>query len=131
MDDKGYSLVFEGTVIPGFARDEVITRMARRLGKDPERLKPLFQDKPVTARKGIDREKALDQQRIFSKMGVRCAVWPQPEAPQSGDTESPGHSGSRQQCPKCGSSLTKFGTRLDECPFCGIILSKYLQMHRQ
>ncbi|MBS3756153.1 MAG: hypothetical protein KGY56_10685 [Desulfobacterales bacterium] len=131
MEDKGYSLVFEGTVMPGFGRAEVINRMARRLGKDPEHIKPLFRDKPVTVRKGIDREKALDQQRIFSKMGVRCAVWPQPEDPRSGDTEKPENAGSRQQCPKCGSDLTKFGTRVDECPFCSIIISKYSQVRRQ
>lgn len=92
MEDKGYSLVFEGTVMPGFARAEVIDRMARRLGKDPEYLKPLFRDKPVTVRKGLERKKAFEQQRIFSKMGIRCAVRPQPEDPQPGDTEKPEYS---------------------------------------
>ena len=131
MEDKGYSLVFEGTVMPGFGRAEVINRVARRLGKDPEHLKPLFRDKPVTVRKQIEREKAIDQQRIFSKMGVRCSVRPNFEDPQPGDTEYPEHVSSRQQCPKCGSDLTKFGTRMDECPFCGIIISKYIQVRRQ
>ena len=131
MEDKDYSLVFEGTVMPGFARREVIDRVARRMGKDPKYLRRLFRDKPVTVKKGMDRQKALDQQRAFSKMGVRCHVWPEPGAPHPEHYPDHGHSQSRQGCPKCGSNLTKFGTEMDDCPFCGIIISKYIQIRRR
>ncbi|MFW6080648.1 MAG: hypothetical protein ACOC7W_01955, partial [Desulfosalsimonas sp.] len=79
MEQKGYSLVFEGRVLPGFSRREVINRVAVRLGRSPENLKPLFRDKPVTVRQGLDRKKAQDQQKIFAKLGVRCHVWPNEE----------------------------------------------------
>ncbi|MFW6428363.1 MAG: hypothetical protein ACOCY3_00585 [Desulfosalsimonas sp.] len=127
MEQKGYSLVFEGRVLPGFSRREVINRVAMRLGRSPENLKPLFRDRPVTVKQGMDREKAMAQQKIFSKMGVCCHVLPKEENEQAGQSLNPGPSRSRQRCPKCGSELTKFGTNVDDCPFCGIIISKYLR----
>ncbi|MCF8111515.1 MAG: hypothetical protein K9J85_08510 [Desulfobacteraceae bacterium] len=130
MEQKGYSLIFEGRVLPGFSRREVINRVAMRLGRSPENLKPLFRDRPVTVRRDLDREKALDQQKFFSKMGVCCHVWPKEEQKQEDQPynslngeSTPG----RQRCPKCGNELTKFGTHVDDCPFCGIIISKYLR----
>ncbi|MCF8025882.1 MAG: hypothetical protein K9J79_11200 [Desulfobacteraceae bacterium] len=127
MDQKGYCLIFEGRVLPGFSRREVINRVAIRLGRSPENLKRLFQDKPVTVRQGLDKEKALGQQKIFSKMGVCCHIWPKKEQEQENESFNPAPARSSQQCPKCGNDLTKFGTQIDECPFCGIIISKYLR----
>ncbi|MFP3998375.1 MAG: hypothetical protein ACLFUN_00905 [Desulfobacterales bacterium] len=126
MEQKGYSLIFEGRVLPGFSRREVINRVAMRLGRSPENLKPLFRDKPITVRQGLDREKAVGQQKIFSKMGVCCRVWPKEEKQQEDESLSSETSQGRQRCPKCGNELTKFGTNLDDCPFCGIVISKYL-----
>lgn len=128
MDHKGYSLIFEGRVLPGFSRREVINRVALRLGRSPENLKRLFRDKPVTVRQGLDKEKAMGQQKIFTKMGVCCHVWPKEEIEQETASYNPAFSTpGKQQCPKCGSDLTKFGNQLDDCPFCGIIISKYLR----
>ncbi|MFW6334360.1 MAG: hypothetical protein ACOC0W_03740 [Desulfosalsimonas sp.] len=128
MEQEGYCLVFEGKVLPGFSRREVINRVALRLGRSPENLKRLFCDRPVTVRRGLERKKALDQQRIFSKMGVRCHILPATEGrkPAAQPFAMEARAGG-DQCPKCGNELTKFGTRVDDCPFCGIIISKYLR----
>ncbi|MBS3809618.1 MAG: hypothetical protein KGY38_05650 [Desulfobacterales bacterium] len=132
MEEKGYSLVFEGRVLPGFARRDVIERVGRRLGRNPENLKPLFRDKPVTVRKGLDKEKALNQQRVFSKMGVCCYVLPKEDDDEiSWNAVNPSRENNPQHCPKCGSDLTKFGTSVDECPFCGIIISKYIKARKR
>lgn len=122
----GYNLVFEGGVMPGFSRREVIEHVARRLGRDPENIGRLFKDKPIIVRKDLDREKAFGQQKIFSKMGVSCRV----DCPEISD-ENPSESesvGFHTQCPKCGNDLTKFVTPVDDCPYCGIIISKYLKL---
>ncbi len=130
VEQKGYSLIFEGRVLPGFSRREVINRVAMRLGRSPENLKPLFRDKPVTVRRGLDKEKAMGQQKIFAKMGVCCHVWPNETNEKTEQSSIPESFRGRQRCPKCGSELTKFGTNIDDCPYCGIIISKYLRaMH--
>jgi uncharacterized protein (DUF983 family) len=59
-------------------------------------------------------------------MGVSCRV----DCPERSD-ENPSESesvGSHTQCPKCGNDLTKFVTPVDDCPYCGIIISKYLKL---
>ncbi|MFP4158859.1 MAG: hypothetical protein ACLFQ9_02650 [Desulfobacterales bacterium] len=131
MEQMGYSLVFEGRVLPGFSRREVINRVAARLGRSPENLRPLFRDKPVTVRQGLDRDKALGQQKIFAKLGVCCHVWPREKEEMPADLTDSRPPRQSHQCPKCGSGLTKFGTRVDDCPFCGIIISKYLRARQQ
>ncbi len=128
----GYCLVFEGGVLPGFSRREVINRVAVRMGRSPENLRRLFRDKPVTVRQGLDKEKALNQQKIFAKLGVSCHVWPREQEEITADlTDSRPPRETHHQCPKCGNGLTKFGTRVDDCPFCGIIISKYLRARQQ
>ncbi|MCF8112166.1 MAG: hypothetical protein K9J85_11865 [Desulfobacteraceae bacterium] len=131
MEEKGYSLVFEGRVLPGFARRDVIERVGKRLGRSPENLKPLFRDKPVTVRKGLDKEKALSQQRVFSKMGVCCYVLPKADDKPTENQKDHFQENNGLQCPKCGNDLTKFGTSVDECPFCGIIISKYIKARKR
>lgn len=132
MEQDGYCLVFEGRVLPGFSRREVINRVAMRLGRSPENLRPLFRDKPVTVRQGLDKEKAFNQQKIFAKLGVRCHVWPRDQEEITAySTDFRPARETHHQCPKCGSGLTKFGTRVDDCPFCGIIISKYLRARQQ
>ncbi len=125
----GYSLVFEGRVMPGFDRSGVIARVSRRLGRDPENISRLFQDKAVIVRKGLDREKAVTQQQIYARMGVSCRVEP-PEDGEYNHSEAeagPAH----RKCPKCGNDLTKFVNPFDECPYCGIIISKYLKIRQR
>ncbi|MCF8028533.1 MAG: hypothetical protein K9K81_09220 [Desulfobacteraceae bacterium] len=129
MNNKGYCLVFEGRAVSGFDRREVIEQLSRRLGRDPESIGRLFCDKPVTVRKGLDREKAFDQQEVFTRMGVCCRVEP-PETPEASDSEG-GSASSCTRCPKCGNDLTKFVTPVEECPYCGIIISKYLKKRQQ
>ena len=129
VEGKGYCLIFEGRVMPGFDRRDVIWQVAGRLGRSPESIRRLFREKPVTVRKGMDREKAFGQQRIFAKMGVSCRVEP-PEDPQS-HAPAADAATRHDQCPKCGNDLTKFVTPLDDCPYCGIIISKYLKLCRQ
>jgi rubrerythrin len=129
LNNKGYCLVFEGRAVSGFDRREVIELLSRRLGRDPESIGRLFCDKPVTVRKGLDREKAFDQQEVFTRMGVCCRVEP-PEAPEGNDSED-GYASSYTRCPKCGNDLTKFVTPVEECPYCGIIISKYLKKRQQ
>ncbi len=128
-ESNGYSLVFEGGVMPGFSRRDVIEHVARRLGRDAENIRRLFQDKPIIVRKGLDREKAFRQQKVFAKMGVSCRVdssGEQNESSFGSDSES-----CHTLCPKCGNDLTKFVTPVDDCPYCGIIISKYLKMCQQ
>lgn len=131
MEQNGYCLVFEGRVLPGFSRREVINRVAMRLGRSPENLRRLFRDKPVTVRQGLDREKAINQQKIFAKLGVCCHVWPREQEKITDDLTDSRPARQGHQCPKCGSGLTKFGTSVDDCPFCGIIISKYLKARQQ
>ena len=129
MHGKGYCLIFEGRVMPGFDRRDVIERVAGRLGRSPENIRRLFRDKPITVRKDMDREKAFGQQRVFAKMGVSCRVEP-PENDQAQDAAAD-DSTRQDQCPKCGNDLTKFVTPLEDCPYCGIIISKYLKLCRK
>lgn len=129
MKEKGYCLVFEGRVRPGFDRRDVIERVARRIGRNPENISRLFRDRPVRVRQGLDRKKALDQQKIFLRMGVACYVEP-PDEPAVQDPSGSPHGRDESQCPKCGNDMTKFGTPLDECPYCGVVFVKYLKIQK-
>lgn len=133
MNNKGYCLVFEGRTVSGFDRRVVIDYLSRRLGRDPESIGRLFCDKPVTVRKGLDREKAFDQQEIFTRLGVCCRVQPPeslPESQEERDSEADSDP-LRTRCPRCGNDLTKFVTPVEDCPYCGIIISKYLKKRDQ
>ncbi|MBS0014047.1 MAG: hypothetical protein KFF46_08750 [Desulfobacterales bacterium] len=133
MNDKGYCLVFEGRAVSGFDRRDVIKLLSRRLGRDPESIGRLFCDKPVTVRKGLDREKAFDQKAVFTRLGVCCRVEPPESPPENPDESDPvGDSGSSHtRCPKCGNDLTKFVSPVEDCPYCGIIIYKYLKKQQQ
>ncbi|MFO7860299.1 MAG: hypothetical protein R6U41_03640 [Desulfosalsimonas sp.] len=133
MNNKGYCLVFEGRAVSGFDRREVIELLSRRLGRDPESIGRLFCDKPVTVRKGLDREKAFDQQEVFTRLGVCCRVEPPESPPENPDESDPevDSVSSHTRCPKCGNDLTKFVTPVEDCPYCGIIISKYLKKRQQ
>jgi hypothetical protein len=133
LNNKGYCLVFEGRAVSGFDRRDVIKQLSRRLGRDLESIGRLFCDKPVTVRKGLDREKAFDQQEVFTRLGVCCRVEPPENPPENPDKSDPEiDSGpSHTRCPKCGNDLTKFVSPVEDCPYCGIIISKYLEKRQQ
>lgn len=129
MDDRRFSLIFEGRVIPGFARRDVIERVAGRLERSPETIQRLFREKPVTVKKGLDARSAARQLRVFENLGVACRIEPQESEsvpqPGAGQTTGAGY------CPKCRADLRTTAGREDECPFCGIIVSKYLKARQQ
>lgn len=129
MDDRRFLLIFEGRAITGHARREVIQKVAGHLGRNPQTVQKLFQDKPSVVKRDLDPKTAARLHRTFENMGVACRIEPQEEGSVSsgrGNMEAMG-----RHCPKCRADLGGLGTAVNDCPHCGIVISKFLKARRE
>jgi len=132
VNDKRFALIFFGNVIPGFARNEVIELVAAYLGRSPQIIQKLFQGKPIVVKKNLDSKTAARELRVFKSFGVSCRIKPietNPDRPTPSDRSLRAEGSAH--CPKCRSPLREMDEQLDECPYCGIILSKYRKALQQ
>ncbi len=127
MDDRRYRLIFKGKALSGVDRKEVIQLVSAYIGKDQQSIEKLFQGRPIVVLKNLDPKSAARELRVFKSFGVSCEL--RPEGPQK-KSRQPGGGGLKPastawQCPKCRAGLGEKEKAADECPYCGIIISKY------
>lgn len=127
MDDRSYSLIFKGKTLSGFTRNEVIQLVSAYLGKSPQSIQKLFQGRAYVVLKNLDSKSAARELRVFQSFGVSCELRrtkpktkiQQPVNVDLKPASTAGH------CPKCRAGLREMDKNADECPYCGIIISKY------
>ena len=71
---EAYSVVMTGKIIEGFDLDQVKANVSRLFKLNGEQLEKMFSGKPVTIRRGIDKEQAVRLRSALTKAGALAAV---------------------------------------------------------
>lgn len=73
MNDR-YTVIFEGTIMPGKNADRVKERLKSALKTDDQGLARLFTGRPVAVRKSTDKATAEKYKKVFAVAGAFCEI---------------------------------------------------------
>lgn len=132
MEDGSFIVVFQGRLKDGGDPREGKDRLARLFKVSPERAEALLAGGEVVIKRGVTGAVAEQYKAALEQAGFECEVRPDPEAimglkmeneEDQPEAEPPA---AEPACPKCGYRPDGPGDPAlgDECPRCGIILSK-------
>jgi uncharacterized RDD family membrane protein YckC len=138
MEDESFVVIFQGRLKDGVSPEEGKDRPARRFKVSPERAEALLAGGPMVIKRGVTGSVAEKYKMAVEQAGLECAIEPDPEAVSGLEMENAGDEAKAETraaepaCPKCGYRPGGPGDpALDnECPQCGIILSKIVQPPR-
>lgn len=136
MEKEQYRVIILGTSAVGDEKTAVQYRLAKLFRIDNAKAAKMVKGNPVTIKRSITKERALRYKHAIQKAGALCKI----ELDVSADMKS-GHGVIAKDinqkimitCPKCGYQLgfeQSEGSQSDECPACGIIVSKYQQVQK-
>jgi ribosomal protein L37E len=117
-----YKIVFISSEIPLHHRERVKSNLSVIFRQPVKRLDALFQDRPVTLKKGLNLDEANRYRDAVVREGGACRIEPMPEAGAS--TLASARSRSTADiisCPRCGTRQH----RTPICSGCGIILQSF------
>lgn len=124
MSDTRYKITFDGQLIPGVSRDDVLENLAKLFKSDTQKIAQLFRG-PVTLKRDLSEPEADRYLAALRQAGAQARKEQDLASMLTlvKDKETPAKESTRlMTCPKCGHEQTK----RDECEQCGIIVEKYL-----
>lgn len=115
-----YRIVFDGRETEGKNRKEAVEGLARLMKRKPNQVNSLFSDRPVVLKRGLTENVAHRYVRTIEQAGCVCHMEAETETSKKTAIST---------CPKCGYQAFQDSDTMvsrDECPSCGIILSKFI-----
>ena len=79
--DQFFDIVFNGDVVPGKSREEVVANIARLMKTDEASAQRLFERAPVVLRRRLPGESAKQVVQAFDRAGAVCRMVPAGESP--------------------------------------------------
>ncbi|ABK18935.1 RDD family protein [Syntrophobacter fumaroxidans] len=135
MENGSFVVVLQGRLKDGMDPEECKNRLAKLFGISPDRAGTLIGNGPTVIKRGVSGAVAETYRTALDQAGLVCDVEPDPAVFGALELENPSDEpqaappADAPACPKCGYRPGGPGDPVlgDECPRCGIIVSKVLQ----
>ena len=103
MGNPTYAIQFDGSIVDGADIDAVKQQLSQLLRVERDALDRLFSGRPVTLKRGLDRQQAIVYQQALQRAGARVRAVPLAAAPVPGGARPAGRSQGRCEapCPRC------------------------------
>lgn len=131
MEPLLFQIVFEGRLKHGVDPARAAQKLAQAFRLNPESVQRLLSGRPVTIKRGLTSELAEKYKAALEGIGYDARIEQEltldMPAAESEETK-PDTVAAVPACPKCGhrSLMASPSPASDECPKCGVIISKYI-----
>ena len=134
MNPLLFQVVFEGKLKDGVDRQKAVEKLAQTFRLNPESLRRLLSGAPVVIKRGLTPELAEKYKATIGGIGFEARIEQEPaqDDQAAGAKETKPDSGPLAVCPKCGNEfrLGSSSSNADECPKCGVIISKFVEARK-
>ena len=74
MENKKYTVLFQGEIIQGKSREDVITGLSQIFRKEPSTIASMFTGKRIVIKRKVDQQTARKYKNAFQKAGAICHI---------------------------------------------------------